>query len=179
MVLEIFHRGSINLIKSLSTGEITIFLTFGKRIIISFKEIWLAEDVEWGKITKSERRQSIYKCIKVPITLANESIRVLAKTRWLSDNISLSDESITNKTLFLAPTGAQRVAISFHQSYQLSQLSLSTKYSTLSGSVGALKRHEFSASPSRLHLHQNVYFRIIQSPLFCYISLKFLVSAVI
>ena len=95
MVLEIFHRGSINLIKSLSTGEITIFLTVGKRIIISFKEIWLAEDVEWGKITKSERRQSIYKCIKVPITLANESIRVLAKTRWLSDNISLSDESIS------------------------------------------------------------------------------------
>ena len=46
MVLEIFHRGSINLIKSLSTGEITVFLTFGERIIISFKEIWLAEDVE-------------------------------------------------------------------------------------------------------------------------------------
>ena len=100
MVLEIFHRGSINLIKSLSTGEITVFLTFGKRIIISFKEIWLAEDVEWGKITKSERRQSIYKCIKVPITLANESIRVLAKSRWLSDNISLSDKSITNNVVF-------------------------------------------------------------------------------
>ena len=80
-MLKIFHRGSINLIKSLSTIEIKIVLTFGKRIIISFKEIWLAQDVEWGFITKSERKQSIYKCIKVSITLANESIRVRAKIR--------------------------------------------------------------------------------------------------
>jgi len=48
-----FHR-NINLIKTHSTGEITIFLTFGKRIIISLKEIWLEKDVKWENITKKD-----------------------------------------------------------------------------------------------------------------------------
>ena len=177
MVLEIFHRGSINLIKSLSTGEITVFLTFGKRIIISFKEIWLAEDVEWGKITKSERRQSIYKCIKVPITLANESIRVLAKTRWLSDNISLSEESIINKTLFLAPTGAQKVAISFRLSW-CPVSSLNCLFLKLNSWMGQSEPWNLLKTRILCIFTKMFILRIIQSPLFCYISL-FLISAVI
>lgn len=59
-------------------------------------------------------------------------------------------------------------------SCQLSQLSL-CRTQLLDGSVGALKPFKDTNS---LHLYQNVYFRIIQSPLFCYISL-FLISAVI
>lgn len=54
MVPDIFHWGSINLIKSLSTGEITIFLTFRERIIISFKEIWLV-----GNVESEERLQKV------------------------------------------------------------------------------------------------------------------------
>ena len=36
MMLKIFHRGSINLIKSLSTVEIKVFLTFREAIKKNF-----------------------------------------------------------------------------------------------------------------------------------------------
>ena len=79
-----FHR-NINLIKTHSTGEITIFLTFGKRIIISLKEIWLEEDVKWENITKKDHTlpEALILLHECSETLTAKSILIFTIDCWM------------------------------------------------------------------------------------------------